>query len=196
MSKKEEKGVKEVSVTCQRCGWLLLANPDDKQTFCPMCGTQLQIGEKTLVKILAEYIDRQGLYVDDEEAENFIKSYKKNYKKLPTLMELWNASIQYAKIQDMSKKELKEFEKKQREKEEKQAMEIKAQMLKIKEQKKQQLEEEKRKKEEEERKKKEEEEKKKAAKEKAKFLICSECGEKNPLDSKFCLECGAKLEPT
>ena len=80
MSKKEEKGIKEISVTCQKCGWLLLANPADKQIFCPMCGTQIQLSEKTLVGILVEFIDRQGLYVDDEEAKNFIQSYKKTRK--------------------------------------------------------------------------------------------------------------------
>ena len=80
MSKKEEKGIKEISVTCQKCGWLLLANPADKQIFCPMCGTQIQLSEKTLVGILVEFIDRQGLYVDDEEARLLFNHTRKTRK--------------------------------------------------------------------------------------------------------------------
>ena len=172
----------------------MTTDADDEKTNCPMCNTRLQLSEAVLVATLQDYIERQGLWVSEVEAQEFIDSYKKEYKKLPLLSELWAASKEFAKIEAMDKKQLKAYEQKQEEKRKEQEREIKMKMLKLKAEKKEELERQEREREMElEAQRKIEAAKRQAQKLRPKFVSCPSCGEKNPLDSKFCLECGTPL---
>lgn len=161
-----------------------------------MCGAAILLGEDALIKFLAEYVDRQGLTIDPKEAKEFIVAYKKNYKKLPSLDDLWNAAVQLAKLESMNEAQLK---KAQQEKSQREKLNLQGEMERLKDKKlkeKEDIEAEKRR--QEELKKAAEIERKrleaeaKAAK-MVQIITCKKCGVKNPSDSKFCLECGGKL---
>jgi hypothetical protein len=181
---------KSITITCTKCHWAYSSTKDS----CPMCGAPMLLGDIDVIKILQEYVDLQGIYLEKKDAEEFIKSYKKQFKKLPGLDDLWNAALKLTKLEEMEDKDLKKIEDKKRAQERAQVQqkmdEIKAQKIKDQEEK----EREKREKEDLEKQKKEEERRlKEEAKLKKAETACPSCGAKNPSDSKFCLECGAKL---
>jgi RNA polymerase subunit RPABC4/transcription elongation factor Spt4 len=185
---------KAVQVTCSKCKWLY----SSRNETCPMCGSPIMLGEEDLVKILIEYVDRQGIFIELKQSREFIKTYKKNYKKLPSLDDLWNASAQLAKLEAMSDDQIKKMEQKKKEKEK--TVDVEAEMQRLKQKKLQEkakIETEARQKEEAKHKAEEEVRRKELeakAKQAATTLVCKKCGAENPGDSKFCLECGAKLD--
>ncbi|MHA1819660.1 MAG: zinc-ribbon domain-containing protein [Promethearchaeota archaeon] len=124
---KPEEELKTVMITCYKCGWSF----SSRKKECPMCGAHIIISAKELVRILGEYIERQGVYASKKECENFIKKFKKSKKRLPTLDELWKASLEYVKVQLMDNKELKKMKEKKKSKEG-QDLDLKAQMEKLK----------------------------------------------------------------
>ena len=67
-----------------------------------MCGAPIMLGEDDLIKIMVEYVDRQGISIEIKQSKEFLAAYKKQYKKLPSLDELWNAATQLAKLESMS----------------------------------------------------------------------------------------------
>jgi len=211
MSKKAEE-LKTVILICYKCGWSFNSNKDS----CPMCGAEIVINAKELARILGEYIERQGFWISKKECENFIKTFKSKNKRLPTLDELWKSAVDYAKVQLMDEKELKKAK-------EKQDLELKAQIEQMKKkkleekklkeakvEKKESIVSEKEKisikPEEKEIRIKELELKRikeppleieqNVPKEKPieEFIICPNCKFKNPTGSRFCSECGSKLE--
>lgn len=100
MSKPEED-LKTIMITCHNCNWSFAS--DKKE--CPMCGSNVVINEKELIRILKEYSERQGIYSTKRECENFLKKFKKNKKHLPTIEDLWDTSMDFVKIQKKSKEE-------------------------------------------------------------------------------------------
>ncbi len=184
---------KSVQVTCSKCKWLF----SSRNETCPMCGAPIMLGEDDLIKIMVEYVDRQGISIEIKQSKEFLAAYKKQYKKLPSLDELWNAATQLAKLESMSGEQLKKMEEK---KKEKGKLDLESQMVRLKDKKlkeKEQVESVNRQKLEE-KKQVEEEIKRKEAETKAKIattkIVCKVCGTENPGDSKFCLECGVKLQ--
>ncbi|MHA1341976.1 MAG: zinc-ribbon domain-containing protein [Promethearchaeota archaeon] len=199
MSKKLEE-LKTVMLVCHKCGWSFSSRRDS----CPMCGAEIVINAKELARILGEYIERQGFWSSRKECEKFIKKFKSKNKRLPTLEELWKSAVDYAKLQMMDEKEIKKMK-------EKQDMDLKAQIEKIKKKK---LAEKMAKKskaeikpeekesialtpEEKERRLRELKMKREgvigAEKEEEGYIICPNCGAKNPPGSKFCSEDGTPL---
>lgn len=184
--------LKTVQITCHKCKWLYSSRND----VCPMCGASMILSEEDLIKFFLEYVDRQGIYLNKGDAINFMKEYKKTYKKLPDLKELWDTAEKIAKLEKMSENDLKKLQKDKRDKEK---LDLKSEMERLKDKKLQErraIEEEKRQKEEAEKLIKEAERKKKEAEIAAKAggVPCPKCKTKNPPDSKFCLECGQILD--
>jgi hypothetical protein len=101
-----------------------------------MCGANLVISEKELVRILGEYVDRQGLFSSKKDNEEFIKKFKHAKKRLPTLDDLWVSALDLAKLDKMSnKKEEKKTEDKKKDdtkKDEKKELDIDGQIEKLK----------------------------------------------------------------
>ena len=118
MPKQEE--LKTVMITCYKCSWSYSSH----KTSCPMCGANPIINQKELVRILGEYIERQGLFSSKKECASFIKKFKKERKRLPVLDELWTSAVNYVKLQTMDKKDLKKMK-------EKNDIDLKAQMEKM-----------------------------------------------------------------
>lgn len=120
MPKKAEE-IKTIMVACYKCGWSFSSDRGE----CPMCGADIVLKRKELIRVLGEYIERQGLWSSKKECSKFVKRFKKKNKRLPNLDELWDAAVDFAKIQLMDKKELKKLK-------EKQDLDLKKQMEKIK----------------------------------------------------------------
>ena len=203
MADKKERPT--TNVNCHKCGW---AYSSRNQT-CPMCAAPLLLSQRDVIKVLQEYVDLQGIWLDVKEAKKFVLEFKKKFKRLPKLDDLWQSAIQLAKLDEMAEKDVKKLEK---DKQVKGKLAVKEKMKQIQDQKlakkraaeeaaKIKKEEARMKKEAEKRKKEEEKQRKRAArktKKKAPVLkevgaACPSCGTANPGDSKFCLECGQKL---
>ncbi len=176
---------KELEISCPKCHWMY----STRNSHCPMCGTPQLLDFDTLVKALQEYVELQGSWIVEKEAKKFIDAYRKRYKKLPDLDALWKTAIKLSKIEEMSEAEIQKKKAEQARAKSKEKDEVKR---KMKELQKKKLEEQKKKEEREKRKRRIRKKKKQAVKSKA--LICPKCKEKNPADSKFCLNCGNKFE--
>ncbi len=85
-----------------------------------MCGEPpAPMGEEELATVLMRLIERKGILIDDNEAKNFIRKFKKQYKRFPDDKDLIRAADEFVKVESMSKQELKakEMLAKKREKE-------------------------------------------------------------------------------
>jgi hypothetical protein len=184
---------KYVIVNCNKCHWTFSTRNQE----CPMCATPLLMSEHDLLNIMHEYTELQGIFIDRDEAVEYMKAFKKKYKKLPDLDDLWDAAVQLAELEEMEDDEIRKLEE---QKEYRQQDAVRAKMEQMKQQKlqeraladsqKMQREAEERKKQEEERIRKEQEKQAAASKE----AFCPRCGASNPSGSKFCLECGQRID--
>ena len=158
-----------------------------------MCAAPMKLSEKDMIRAFQKFADVRGTYISGDDAAGFLKAFRKKHNRDPSLDELFNAATALAKMDDMSDEQLKKMDK-----DKKQKAELKAQMEKMKAQKQKEIEEA-RQKSLIEAQKREEDDKRKQAEEavKAKLrpidLTCPKCNAKNPLDSKFCMECGEPL---
>ncbi len=85
-----------------------------------MCGEPpAPMSEEELATVLMRLIERKGIIIDDNEAKNFIRKFKKEYKRFPDDKDLIRAAEEFVKVDSMSKQELKakEMLAKKREKE-------------------------------------------------------------------------------
>jgi predicted nucleic acid-binding Zn-ribbon protein len=184
-----------LSVTCYKCGWIYSSG---RSNGCTMCGASMLLTEEELIKALEDFVDLQGVYIEPKEAKNFIRGFKKNYKELPSLKDLWTAAVQLGRIDEMDDDEIKRVEDERKRKEElklkermKQIQDKKLAAKRLKEKERLDKETEERKRKEQERLKKQQPKPKRQAS-KA-WKICPSCSTQNPTDSKFCLECGNLL---
>lgn len=186
----DDPTLKTIQYTCKKCGWTY----SSRNKSCPMCGAAMDLSEKDLVAAMEKFADVRGTYISREDAFGFLRAFKKKQNRNPTLDDLWNAATHLAKMDTMTEEQLKKIER-----EKKQKSDIKAQMEKMKAQKEKEIAEA-RQRALEEAQRRQEEDKKRQAEEaqKAKLrpvdLICPKCQSKNPLDSKFCMECGELLQ--
>ncbi len=73
-----------------------------------MCGEPpAPMGEEELATVLMRLVERKGILIDDNEAKNFIRKFKKEYKRFPDDKDLVRAADELVKIDSMSKQELK-----------------------------------------------------------------------------------------
>ncbi len=73
-----------------------------------MCGEPpAPMGEEELATVLMRLIERKGILIDDNEAKNFIRKFKKQYKRFPDDKDLLRAADEFVKVDSMSKQELK-----------------------------------------------------------------------------------------
>jgi uncharacterized OB-fold protein len=186
----DDERLKQIHYVCKKCGWTF----SSRNEYCPMCGVPMKLSDKELVDAFQQFIDLNGSYITRDDAFGFIKAYRKSHRMDPALNDLWNAAKQLAKLDEMSEDQLKKLEKEKKEK-----GEIKAKMDKMREQKEKELLEQRKlelkqsKLAEEEEKRRQAEESAERAKMKGVKSKCRACGAENPADSRFCLECGSKM---
>ncbi len=73
-----------------------------------MCGEPpAPMGEEELATTLMRLVERKGILLGDDEARNFIRKFKKEYKRFPDEKDLVRAADELVKVDSMSKQELK-----------------------------------------------------------------------------------------
>jgi ribosomal protein L40E len=141
-----------------------------------MCGTFPVLDKGFLIETIQEYGRRNGVFLKKGICKRILKDFKSKYDRLPNFEESWKLA-EIAVDQMSEGKKISVSERLEKKKEKKKAKEER------KEERKKEIE----------RKRAGKPEKEAERTEKVKVVICPECGNKNPIDSRFCLECGNQL---
>lgn len=173
----------DIHYSCKTCGWSFSLSRNKK---CPMCKEKPKLDMKFLINLLVDFCAQKAYPIRPKDAKIVLSKYKKEYKKFPSINELWVLSHKVVQktIEKKFGKEAakkmdetdidKKFKKRGAAKEDrKKAIEQRRKAKDIKatvenEQAKGEVKEE-------------------------ETIRCIYCGAPNPIDSSFCVKCGKNL---
>lgn len=152
-----------------------------------MCKAEVEMDKSLAIEALQEYSVRKGIYIKKKEAKGIVKSFSKEYERLPRLKELWtitdkviaqraegksgaDITLEQKMSKELQAKKAKDQAKVARKKQLEAQQQIQSEPESVAPQ------------------------SAPPAESKGSNMVrCSKCGNLNPQESKFCLECGNKL---